>query len=283
MDFKDGMNFGPAGKFYRRSDSTWVKRFRCRRCRKSFSDATFHSAYRQKKRNKNLILRVLLASGMSQRRCAKVLHLSRVTVVRKFLFLALEAEFFVRKLNFSWPKAHTVEFDDLETFEHSKMKPLSVTLAVEHDSRRILGIEVSRMAAKGLLAKRSLKKYGPRVDERAEARERLFNWIKPIVTERPVFKSDMNPHYEGVVKRHFPNSLHLRYKGRRGSSTGQGEIKEVRFDPIFSLNQTCAMLRANINRLFRKTWCTTKRSDRLYRHLMLYAQYHNEELIRQLS
>lgn len=41
------------------------------------------------------------------------------------------------------------------------------------------------------------------------------------------------------------------------------------------------MLRANVNRLFRKTWCTTKRADRLYAHLILYAHFHNTMLIKQ--
>ena len=217
--------------------------------------------------------------GISQRRCAELLHLDRKTVVKKFLFLSLEAEFFLRKLNLSWPRADTIEFDDLETIEHTKLKPLSVTLAVEHKTRRILGVEVSRMPAKGLLAEEARKRYGPRTDERAEGRERLLSGLKCLVTEEPVFKSDRNPHYEADVKRKFPNARHLRYKGRRARDQGQDELKEGGFDPLFSLNHTCAMLRANINRLFRKTWCTTKQSERLYCHLVLYAQYHNEERI----
>jgi hypothetical protein len=39
------------------------------------------------------------------------------------------------------------------------------------------------------------------------------------------------------------------------------------------------MLRANISRLFRKTWNTTKNVDRLADHVALYAVYHNENLI----
>jgi hypothetical protein len=39
------------------------------------------------------------------------------------------------------------------------------------------------------------------------------------------------------------------------------------------------MIRANVNRMFRRTWCTTKRRDRLEAHLVLYADYHNEQLI----
>jgi hypothetical protein len=135
------------------------------------------------------------------------------------------------------------------------------------------------MPAKGLIAHKAREKYGPRVDERVEGRERIFRSLRDVVSGNVVLKSDENPHYVPAVKRLFPKSIHVRYPGRRGSTTGQGELKKTRFDPIFSLNHTCAMLRANINRLFRKTWCTTKRSDRLYAHLVLYAQYHNEDLI----
>ena len=38
------------------------------------------------------------------------------------------------------------------------------------------------------------------------------------------------------------------------------------------------MLRANISRLIRKTWATTKRADRLAAHIAIYAWYHNEVL-----
>ncbi|MGZ3658955.1 MAG: transposase [Bdellovibrionota bacterium] len=260
-----------------------MQRFRCLTCRKSFSTATYQRCYRQKKRHKNLMLRKLLCSGVSQRRCAKILSLNRKTVVEKFLFMAIHAEFFLRRFNLLQKPAHTIEFDDLETFEHTKLKPLSVTLAVESGTRRILGVEVSRMAANGPLAEKSREKYGPRVDERREGRGRLLQSLKPIVAKKVVLKSDENPYYPADVKWHFPESLHLRYKGKRGSTTGQGELKRVRFDPIFSLNHTCAMLRANINRLFRKTWCTSKRSDRLYAHLVLYAQFHNQELLKKSS
>jgi hypothetical protein len=216
---------------------------------------------------------------MSQRRCALVLVLNRKTVVRKFLTLSQDAEFSFRKKNLSSPRSRVIEFDDLETFETTKCKPLSVTIAVESRTRRILGISVSRMPPKGLLVHKARTKYGPRIDERSEGRRRLFHQVKDLIHEDALIKSDANPHYPPDVKKHFPLSKHVSYLGKRGSLGGQGELKKVRFDPLFSLNHTCAMLRANINRLFRKTWCTTKRSDRLHAHLVLYAQYHNEILI----
>jgi hypothetical protein len=134
------------------------------------------------------------------------------------------------------------------------------------------------MPAKGMLAEKA-KKYGKRLDGRRAARRRLFERIRPLVKENALIKSDNNPHYPPDVKEFFPHATHRTYQGRKSSLGGQGELKRVVFDPIFSLNHTCAMFRANVNRLFRKTWCTTKRADCLRAHLFLYAQFHNECLI----
>jgi len=279
-DFKQisGSYFVRFGFFYRTSDARWIQRFRCTGCKATCSLATFHAWFRQKKRLKNLSLRKHFSSCGSLRRAAKTFHLNRKTVARKLEQLGFEAEYHFNINNLKKPKATVIEFDDLETFEHTKCKPLSVTLAVESGTRRILGIEVSTMPAKGLLVKKA-KKYGRRHDGRAFARGVLFRRIKDLVRDDAVIKSDSSPHYPPDVKKHFPQATHKCFAGKRGSLGGQGELKKVRFDPLFSLNHTCAMLRANVNRLVRKTWCTTKRMDRLRAHLMIYAHYHNEQLI----
>jgi transposase-like protein len=267
------------GTFYRKSDGRIVNRFKCNACGRGFSFATFSPRYRQNKRHVNFLLGRLFASGISQRRAAIILKLNRITVVRKFLFLAGEALKNIEKTNAACPVASRIQFDDQETFEHTKMKPLSITLAVEYKTRRILGFEVARMAASGPLAERSRKKYGRRPDERRRARNRLFLKLKNLVLPTALIESDQNPFYPETVRTYFPEATHKTHKGQRGSSTGQGELKRIKFDPLFSLNHTCAMTRANINRLFRKTWCTTKRPDRLFAHLCIYADFHNSKLI----
>ena len=267
------------GRFYRKSDRKWIKRFKCTHCQKHFSQATNQPAYNQNKRHINYAVGQMLVSGVSLRRIALLLKVHPITVARKLKFLALQAR--VKNLN-DRLKINAVEkmqFDDLETFEHTKLKPLSITLAVEKHSRLILGAEVSRMPAKGLLAKKSLKKYGPRSDERASGRDRLFRRIQRTVSPRALIESDKNPHYPTDVRRYFPQCEHRTVEGQRGCVTGQGELKKVGFDPLFSLNHTCAMLRANINRLFRKTWCTTKKIQGLIDHLEIYIYFHNRILI----
>ena len=268
------------GYFFRKHDLKRIPRYWCKVCKKSSSDSTGSSLFRQKKPHLNTWIYKLLVGGYSQRRAAMDLAVNRKTVVRKFIFLgnaAQEALAFTNKLA---PKVSHLQFDDMESFVHTKCKPVSMTLAVEFGTRRILGFEVAQMSAKGKLAKIALKKYGPREDKRAQARDKLFTELRELVTDDALIESDMNPHYPGSVKKHFPNSLHKVHKGRRGCVVGQGELKRGGYDPLFSLNHTCAMFRANVNRLFRRTWCTTKKQDRLELHMALYALAHNLKLIK---
>jgi hypothetical protein len=175
--------------------------------------------------------------------------------------------------------AREVQFDEMETFEHTKCKPLSIGLMVEAKSRKILGLSVARMPAKGPLAKLAYKKYGPRKDLRAQEASRLMARVKPLLhPEQLTITTDQKPTYSSWLKPHFPRAQHKTYKGRRGCIVGQGELKKIGFDPLFSLNHTAAMIRANVNRLARRTWCTTKRPDRLLAHLYIYAAFHNSVL-----
>jgi hypothetical protein len=203
-------------------------------------------------------------------------------VVRKFRFLAaqarLEHESWLRSLEKA--PLELVQFDDLETSEHTKCKPLSVALAVEPGTRKVLGFQVSQMPAKGLLSKVAFRKYGPRPDLRAQGWNALFQSLKPVVSPTALWYSDQNPHYPIHLKRHHPLARHKTTPGGRGCIAGQGELKKLVFDPLFSLNHSCAMLRANLNRLFRRTWCTSKTRQGLIDHLSLYVRFHNEVLTR---
>lgn len=270
------------GSYFRKSDGQTIPRFRCKRCGTYFSSARFTSRYRQKKRQLNHQLKLLFCSGVSQRRAARILRINEKTSVRKFRFLANEARIEQTKFLRSLPKKSIqyIQFDDLETAEHSKCKPLSVALAVEPETRKVLGFQASRMPARGMLAKIAFQKYGPRKDERPLGWKKLFESLAPLVTANARFLSDQNPHYPRYLKNAIPGSDHRCVKGQRGCIAGQGELKKIGFDPLFSLNHTCAMFRANMNRLFRKTWCTTKTIQGLEDHLAIFVAYHNRELTR---
>lgn len=272
------------GTFYRQCDRRYIQRFKCLICRTDFSKATFDENYRQRLRQVNRPLMVLYCSGVSQRRVARVLDLNQKTVQRKIKMLKQRARFeheeWLEERFQNTPIDH-IQFDDMETAEHSKCKPLSITLAVHAKTREILDFQVKQMPAKGLLSRIAKQKYGPRKDERREGWDQLFLNLKKWLQPHALIESDENPHYRKPLKRHFPKATHIRYPGARGAIVGQGELKKKAYDPLFALNHTAAMLRANMNRLFRRTWCTTKKKEGLIDHLWLYVRYHNQELIGQ--
>jgi hypothetical protein len=209
-----------------------------------------------------------------------ILRINLKTVARKLHFLAnqarLDQEAWLRSL--PQGRISEVQFDDLETSEHSKCKPLSVPLVVDAKSRKILAFSVAQMPAKGLLARVARQKYGPRPDQRAQGWREVLEKAAPLCAPGVKITSDENPHYPNRVSRFLPGSLHVQVEGKRGCIAGQGELKKTGFDPLFSLNHTCAMLRANINRLFRRTWCTTKKRECLVAHLWIYLKLHNRVL-----
>jgi transposase-like protein len=268
------------GFFVRSSDKTRIARFKCKDCERVFSGASRQACYRQKKRRLNPRVFELLCSNVSLRRTARLLRINRKTVTRKLLFLSCRAEALNLKSFNKLPLFERLQFDDLETIEHTKCKPLSVTLGVVPGSRQILGFRVSQMPAKGHLAQMAREKYGPRADHRPQAREELFKHLKQKLHPTGLIESDQNPHYVEDVKKWFPQATYLAYLSKRGSIAGQGELKKVVFDPLYDINHTFAMLRANISRLIRKTWCTTKRPDRLKAHIELYVYYHNHILLK---
>ena len=268
------------GTYFRASDSKSIQRWICASCARQFSTATFQAPYRQHKRRVNPMVARLLSSGVSQRRIALLLNLARLTVARKLAFLSQEAEKRHEDGLKCLPKAKEVQFDDLITLEHTKCKPLAISLAVDAGTRRILGFEVSSIPASGPLAAFARKKYGPRKNGRPRALQRLFATIKTALDPKVTFRSDEDPLYPSLLRRQYPEAAHVRHRGGRGCVSGQGELKKLKYDPLFSLNHTCAMLRANINRLFRRTWCTTKKAERLRQHLAVYVEFHNTVLIR---
>lgn len=267
------------GTYRRKSDSRIIQRFYCKNCKKTYSLARKDPAYNHKKRRLNYPLKQLLASCVSQRRAALILGVSRKTIARKLIYLGK----YCRELHTDFMKENEskvkhFQFDELITSEHTKCKPLGVAVAVSVEDRKILGFEVSSMPATGHLSKLSKIKYGKRPDNRKVGLENLFKKISKTLHRELKIQSDSHPYYLPLVRKYFPNAKYQQSLGKKGTITGHGELKKQTQDPLFCINHTLAMLRANINRLVRKTWCTTKKKARLADHLAIYVSFHNEAL-----
>ncbi len=274
-DGKDVIKFGT---FFRHTDSRTVRRFRCNHCERHFSQATLSARYRQKKRRINHSIKLLLVSNVSMRRIALILNISRTTVSRRLNSLANEArDRQQRRLQYlsSFDK---LQFDDLITIEHSKLKPLSVTVVVDPERWQIAGFCVAQIPASGLIAAASRKKYGRRADHSRRARRQLFTQLAPFLAPDILFTTDKHTDYTQLIGTLFPDARHEHYKGQPACVAGQGELKKGGFDPLFCINHVLAMLRANINRLIRRTWCTTKKPECLRDHLAIFVDVYNAQL-----
>ena len=269
------------GHFRRASDSKTIQRFKCKTCGRRFSSSSNKLEIYQKKRRINVVLYRLLSSGVSMRRSALLLDVHRRTIKRKFQYLGRKSKIqnrkFLEKLMQN-PVRH-MQFDDLITKENSKLKPLSVSIAVDVNRRFILGAEVSQIPAFGHLAPVARKKYGLRLCHHKKGLKRLFKNLKGVVSPNAQICSDEHKKYQEFVSEFFPRSTYQQFKSERACVAGQGELKRVIFDPLFAINHTCAMLRGNINRLIRKTWCTTKDPARLKDHLEIFINFFNSQLI----
>lgn len=188
------------GSFWRQEDSKLIQRYRCKICGNRFSSATFTSTFRQKKRRINSPLLKLLSSGVSMRRSALLLGIHRKTVERKLPFLAIRCrKLNERHLNQFKGRVHNMQIDDLITKENSKLKPLSISIAVDENRRLILGMEVSQIPAFGHISKSAVKKYGVRKDQHFEGLTRLFQQITPLTSSEVLVKSDQHQRYPGFI------------------------------------------------------------------------------------
>ena len=273
------------GFYHRADDSKFIQRIKCKDCGQKFSNATFTDTYRQKRRRINETVRVCLSSNMCPRDIAEMVGVNIKTIASRLIWLAARA----RKNNQRKLQAYIdehgpikrVQFDDLLTFEHTNCKPLTVPVAVIDDVRIPLGFRVASIPAFGRLAKVSRERYGKRADDSVQARNSLFEELQGVLPEDVHFKTDGHRHYPVLIKQYFPKATHSIHISDRGCVVGQGELKKTRFDPLFTINHSFANARAKINRLNRRTWCTTKMPKRLSDHIDIYIDVLCDRLERQ--
>jgi transposase-like protein len=272
------------GFFFRHDDSRKIQRYKCKICNSKYSNSTFTLEKNQKKRRINHTIRGMLSVGVSQRNCAYNLKVARKTIERKLIYLSKKAQqnqkSFLEKLKEN--PIYNVQFDDLISSIHTKLKPISISVVVDPKSFIILGASVAEIPAFGNLAEVSKRKYGKRINMHPQSLDHLLFSLKSVIAENATFKTDEHKRYRELIKKNFPNSKHLAYPGQRAVVVGMGELKSKRFDPIFAINHTLANFRYGMNRFIRRTWCTSKKLENVQHHINIYLDYHNERKLNQM-
>lgn len=220
---------------------------------------------------------------MSMRRTAEVVGCTYKTVERRFSYFAKISKTHHEELIKNISPVTDALLDDMESNIHTKLKQVSIPMVVEKSTRLILSFDVVSMPAKGMLAELSRKKYGPRPDDRKKGWETVLTILNKMAAPGIEILSDEHKMYPSQIKKHVPGAVHKTVKSRRACVAGQGELKTGGFDPMFAFNHTAAMLRANINRLIRRTWCTSKKIEHLYFHIAIYVLWHNGHILAKMA
>jgi len=279
--------YSKKGYYKTKKNKCLVPRYKCKMCGKYFSSNTFKDTYRQRNISVNERIYKLLCSGVTQRRIAKITDVTRDTVVSKFLWLAQLSknahECFLDQLETSY-----VQFDEMETYEHTKLKPLSIPIAIRAKTGEIISLQTAEMAAKGPTARKSVEKYGQRKDDSYRACIRVIESVRKVAKDKITIACDGKPSYPNIIRSKIPDCNIDQYVNRKlhklpdttdeslvDAQENKESVQRKNFDPLFMLNHTCAKLRADLSRLVRRTWSTTKKMSRLQCHLDLYIAYQN--------
>ncbi len=144
-----GWRFRKTGFYLRQAHPQRIQRYRCSRCRRSFSSQTFSTTYwlRRPELPRLIFGRLIACSGYRQ--IARDLGISPTTVLRQTERLGRHCLLFHERLR---PKAGPPEplvVDGFETFEYSQYTPVHFNTAVGASSHYVYGFTDSELRRKG--------------------------------------------------------------------------------------------------------------------------------------
>jgi transposase-like protein len=255
--------------FYRsRGYPGGIRRYRCSACLRSFSIRRFTVEFRLHKPKLTPWVIAELTSCVSLRQAARSKRLCRGSIERRLDRFGLHGQRLLDRVSrVCAPLGGRFLLDEAESFETSRLsRPVTIPVLVHGESRFIVAIGVGAMAPR----RRELAE--PRVPRRVSESSkvvraclaRLVRWVE----RDSVLASDQKASYVRILRELDPTRKlhHVRYSGRlpRGPKS-----------PLFEVNHTNAMLRDGNARLKRRTWCVSKKRERLWRQLGLYALWRN--------
>ncbi len=276
------MHTAPVPRFFERRGSyrpkcrsAPVPRFRCRTCRRGFSFQTFRVDYRDHRPHDNVTLFSLLVSGVGLRQAGRLIRMNVGSLQRKFRKLGRALRRLNRNLRCKLPAHRTLVFDELETFEHSAICPVTVPVVVDRDSKLVVAASaapIRRVAAKGSRRQRWLarheEKHGRRRDRSRVCVHLVLRRCRDLLGDTPVvLLSDQKPLYASLCRRLFG--------ARSRHQTFSGKLARTVFNPLFPVNHAEAMLRDNCGRLRRRSWLVSKNVRYLRLHLEYFVAYRN--------
>ena len=259
--------FWRKGTFTPKRTGVPLVRYQCKGCRRTFSNRTFAADRGQHRPDINGALAALLCSGVTMRRAALLLGVAYNTVCARLPWLAEQArKAHGKALADGVLSTSYLQFDEMETFVGASPKAVTIAVAVRAKTGQILSVRAGRIPSKGRLAKKGQLLYGWTVDQGPATCAAALQEAARAAKAGATVASDGKSSYANLIAGAIPGAAHQ--PSPANAALGG-------FDPLFALNHVCAKIRADLSRMARRTWATTKSIARLQDHLDLYVAWQN--------
>lgn len=252
-----------------------VPRYKCRHCKRGFSNQTFRHDYRDQRPETNSRLMELLVSGVGLRQSGRILGLTSTAVVHKLRKFGTTCGFLHQNIAKNLPSGRTYLFDEEETIVGAKTRPATVVIVMEREHWFLCATGAAPIRRLGPVGshRRHLQDLeeaseGVRQDESHACIKAALEQLAKMVSEGTMqVLTDEKPSYRTLVAEVLGPET--------GHSTTPGTDPRTTRNPLFPINVTMAMSRDNNGRLRRKSWLHSKTLDCLCHQLVLFAVYRN--------
>ena len=235
--------------------------YKCKDCNKKFTRRNESINYRHRKQHFRERITKLYCERMSLRGIARVLGINYKTVVRYFRENAGEAHKANKKRIAKGDFVTSfVQFDQLETYEHTKRKPVGIQISVRCKTKEIISARVGYIPIRALTVSKAYStEWNSKITD-SRIREMLLRTKTVLNKKGALISCDRENQQVNLLKK-LCTEPHITV----APSSSENKI----IDRVFR------RMRQDISRLGRKTLSTTKDISELQKHLDLYTDYHN--------
>ena len=259
-----------SGKYKRKRSRQLIQRYKCSNCKHTFSDQTLSKTYKQKRPDLNKNILEMVSGGVGVRKTAMLLRTTKNTVQKRIKFLAEVCDAFNKKHMSEWDIKPPFQFDEMETFEHSRHANLGVPVLVEKKSHFIVGAigqyATSKSHYPDLQSKHNVA-HSKEISGKDRITKELIKLCRVMKPQgRIIIDTDGHRSYPAYMKEAFKNDfVHNVYVA--GDDRNKTEL--------FPVNNICGCLRDDEAMLRRRTWHVCKDKNMLTARLKIYTFFSN--------
>ncbi|HVP30370.1 MAG TPA: hypothetical protein VMW35_14540 [Myxococcota bacterium] len=270
-----GWRFQKKGFFVRAASPRRIQRYRCARCRRSFSSQTFATTYWLRRPALSPVIFLRLLGCSAYRQIARELRVSPTTVLRHAVRLGRHSLLFHEALRPRTAPPEPLVIDGFESFEFSQYTPIHFHLAVGASSHFVYGFTDSELRRKGRMTERQRRRRAAleaqlgRPDPKSIEREMaaLLEILVPPGNAPIPLRSDEHPAYRRALRRLHDRTFDHVVTPSRAARTAQ--------NPLFPVNLLDLLIRHSSANHKRETLAFSKRRQSAAERLAILLVWRN--------